>query len=584
MPSMKNTRFQAIEMIALAASLVAACQAVPTTNAKSTADLGTELVEPSSGNQGGTGGAQQGGGTGAIMISGTVTRPDLAIIGNAGLTVQSVVGGPLRFGIQALSHVPGPGARVMLIGSDGKTPLTGTVSADSQGRFGFPHVAGAVGTFFVEAQIDAEGRTYSFRGLANRQAADKTETLVDIASTLVATKLVYLTKSGELKLEAVTFAAADKLVRSVRDSITKEQVPFMGDGSSDSLGAMDQLGLDDVDVGAWVGRIGGRFAAPAETWAVAKVVDSDKLVQLGIYGAVPDVAKAGTFAVDGAGNLYFPTVTGTSSIQVFKVTPAGDKSAFSTLPAEVTSPVSLAFGPEGKLYAASYQAGPRQICLYQGTDSLSLAATASWTAAGVPAVSQLAVGIAGTSYLAVPSHHAIVRLSVDPAKIKIFGKVGQAGHKDGQPADAQFRSPSGVAVASDGTAFVGDAGNFVLRKIDPEGAVSTIAGKAGDGISRGGRAAYARFGSPGSVAVRGATVYVTDGGPRIIGRLTPDGSVFRVAGKGGAGSAEGQGHVATFGRPEALAADDQGALYVRDAKADASGNIKSFVFRKITRQ
>ena len=93
----------------------------------------------------------------------------------------------------------------------------------------------------------------------------------------------------------------------------------------------------------------------------------------------------------------------------------------------------------------------------------------------------------------------------------LAGDAGAEGTMDGAGANARFRTPRGIAIDRDGNLYVADAGNFVIRKITPEGVVTTVAGAAGDSRHADGRAGNARFTSPVALAVNGSgTIYVAD--------------------------------------------------------------------------
>jgi sugar lactone lactonase YvrE len=83
----------------------------------------------------------------------------------------------------------------------------------------------------------------------------------------------------------------------------------------------------------------------------------------------------------------------------------------------------------------------------------------------------------------------------------IAGVAGMPGSSDGISADARFRSPSSVTVAGDGTLYVADAANGVIRRISAAGVVSTIAGKAGEFGTADGLGANARFGNSSTAIV-----------------------------------------------------------------------------------
>src|SRR4029079_11783773 len=113
------------------------------------------------------------------------------------------------------------------------------------------------------------------------------------------------------------------------------------------------------------------------------------------------------------------------------------------------------------------------------------------------------------------------------------GREGFAG--DGAAASsAELQGPSGVAVGADGSLYIADLKNGRLRKVDPLGTISTIAGK-GPGLTSGdgGAALDAQLGSAYGVAVDGAGNVFT--GDRIAGtirKITRDGAISRFAGTG----------------------------------------------------
>ena len=138
------------------------------------------------------------------------------------------------------------------------------------------------------------------------------------------------------------------------------------------------------------------------------------------------------------------------------------------------------------------------------------------------------------------------------------------GFADGAGSTAQFRDPFGVTADALGNIFVADAGNNRIRKITPAGVVSTIAGKGTIGNANG-TAANATFNYPHGVAVDGAgNIFVADAGNSLIRKITPDGIVSTVAGSGFAGFADGQGSNAAFNFPTGLVVDGAGNLFVTD--------------------
>ena len=148
----------------------------------------------------------------------------------------------------------------------------------------------------------------------------------------------------------------------------------------------------------------------------------------------------------------------------------------------------------------------------------------------------------------------------------LAGLAGNAGSTDGIGSAARFYHPAsnGVAVDSAGNVYVADTGNDTIRKITPDGGVTTLAGNPGTLGAADGMGSAASFDAPWGVAVDSAgTVYVADTGSGTIRKVTPDGAVTTLAGSAyNSGSADGTGNAARFGFPTGLTADIQGNLYV----------------------
>lgn len=148
----------------------------------------------------------------------------------------------------------------------------------------------------------------------------------------------------------------------------------------------------------------------------------------------------------------------------------------------------------------------------------------------------------------------------------LAGSPGQAGVADGTGAAARFFNPIGIAVDSSGNFYVTDTGNHVIRKITPDGTVTTFVGSAGAMGSVDGTGANARFSYPwGLVADASGNLYVCDSGNHTIRKITPAGQVSTFAGTAGqSGSDDGTAAAARFNRPSSIAIDATGNLYVTD--------------------
>ncbi len=179
----------------------------------------------------------------------------------------------------------------------------------------------------------------------------------------------------------------------------------------------------------------------------------------------------------------------------------------------------------------------------------------------------VAVDGAGYAYVADSGNHTIRKITPEGLVSTLAGLVGSAGTNDGAGDIARFNYPNGVTVDGAGILYVSDTYNNTIRTITPDGFVSTLAGLAGTSGTDDGLGSVARFNSPYGVAVDNATnVYVADGGNHTVRKITPSGLVSTLAGLGGlSGRANGTGSVARFFQPRGVAADNAGNVYVADS-------------------
>ena len=158
----------------------------------------------------------------------------------------------------------------------------------------------------------------------------------------------------------------------------------------------------------------------------------------------------------------------------------------------------------------------------------------------------------------------MIKKIIPDGKITAFAGKGKKGAKDGKGSAATFYLPEGLALDRADNLYVADCYNNMIRKISPDGTVTTLAGKLTKG-SDNGKGKGASFSHPDGLAVdRAGNVYVADVGNNKIRKITPRGVVTTVAGTGKHGAQNGPAHSATFYRPFALTIDNAGNLYVAD--------------------
>lgn len=161
---------------------------------------------------------------------------------------------------------------------------------------------------------------------------------------------------------------------------------------------------------------------------------------------------------------------------------------------------------------------------------------------------------------------APVVLHVTPGVHVIAGTAGGDGYADGNGAGVRFSQPWATVVDASGNVFVADRFNQVIRRIAPDGTVSTVAGRVHQRGLIDGPASTALFNFPSALALDAAgNLYVAD--TTAIRKVAPDGAVTTVAGQLTAGSADGTGTAASFSDIEGLLSDAAGNLVVVDAGA-----------------
>lgn len=151
------------------------------------------------------------------------------------------------------------------------------------------------------------------------------------------------------------------------------------------------------------------------------------------------------------------------------------------------------------------------------------------------------------------------------------------GYQDGNSTTAEFNVPIGMTVDIDGNIYVADYYNHKIRKITPNGVVSTFAGST-QGYADG-EADIAQFNHPQYITIDNVgNLYVSDLVNSKIRKITPAGVVSTFAGTS-VGTADGHVSVAQFSGTAGIAFDSQGNLFVADnnkiRKIDTSGMVST---------
>lgn len=181
----------------------------------------------------------------------------------------------------------------------------------------------------------------------------------------------------------------------------------------------------------------------------------------------------------------------------------------------------------------------------------------------------IAIGPDNVLYVADTMNHRIRKVTLDGTVTTFAGSF--PGLRNARGEDARLYSPSGIAIDAKGVIYVGDTLNHVIRKITPDGMVTTLSGTSSPSM-KDGDAKTAAFNMPLGVALNldGTRLYVTDSANHRIARVeTTTGAVVTLAGGNPRGYRDGPGNQARFYLPLALTVDAKEQVYV----ADLSNNV-----------
>jgi len=196
----------------------------------------------------------------------------------------------------------------------------------------------------------------------------------------------------------------------------------------------------------------------------------------------------------------------------------------------------------------------------------------------------ITVGAADGNIYVADSFNSAIRKVTTAGDVTTLSGNGAIGYVDGPIATAQFYAPQSLVTDATGNIYVADYGNNNIRKISPDGTVSTFAG-SGDAGYADGTGTKATFNSPRGLAIDGSgNIFVADMGNNLIRKITPAGVVTTFAGSRGASYLDNATATsATFNRPNGIAIDANNNVYVAEAlnhtirKITPAGVVTTFI-------
>ncbi len=275
-----------------------------------------------------------------------------------------------------------------------------------------------------------------------------------------------------------------------------------------------------------------------------------------INGVVADVYEGRFYANN------VPLSTGNNTLEVTASTLTGQPG---------TKTISVTANGGGGISVTIFNPGVSSVSTLAGTG------TRGYGGDGGPATEALlsypgglARGSDGSLYISDNNNSRIRRIGPDGVMSTYAGNGQYGGSGDGgQATQAMLAGPRGIALAPDGSLYITDPGNYKVRKVSPDGVITTFAGNGQSGDSGdGGPATQARLMSPSALAVGpDGSLYIVDAGASRVRRVAPDGIITTVAGNGqydftGDG---GPATSATLAYPYGVAVAPDGSLIIADS-------------------
>jgi sugar lactone lactonase YvrE len=277
------------------------------------------------------------------------------------------------------------------------------------------------------------------------------------------------------------------------------------------------------------------------------------------------IADAGNFAIRKVSGTTIQTIAGTGTNGV---TPDGSAAKG----ARISTPAGVGVDAAGNVYIA--ENGRVRMIDASGNLSTVAGGGAALTREGMAATQVslatpqgLAIAASGQVVFSDTSAAVVRQVAAGGALVNVAGSELWGPVGDGSAAvSARMDLPRSAVAGPDGSVYVADYRFHRIRRITPDGQIDTIAGDGTAGFSGdNGSAKSARLAFPYALAMDPAgNLFVSDYSNFRIRKITPDGRISTYAGNGRAAFADGPALSASFNGVQGMAFDGQGNLFLAD--------------------
>ncbi len=261
--------------------------------------------------------------------------------------------------------------------------------------------------------------------------------------------------------------------------------------------------------------------------------------------------------------------------------------------AQLNSPAGITFDTAGNLLISDeLNHRIRKIDPSGIINTIAGTGVGGYNADGIPAITAdlnkpffLFVDELNDIYIADQSNNRIRKIN-SAGMISTFAGMGLAGFSGdgGQAVSARLNKPSDIIKDTSGNFFIADYNNNRIRKVDPSGIISTIAGSSAGYAGDGGFASLAKFNSPMALCYDSLhNLYISDFNNHRIRRIDKVGIITTIAGKGTSGFSGdgGPADSAQVNRPAGISIDPAGDLLIADNFNGVIRNVNSSIINTI---